>query len=299
MKELKQNRLMLAGVLVFSAMTMIGLVDNLIKYIGEDGSVWQFHFSRSVIICIVLLIVSRIYKLQLLPNNFFFVAIRSFFGATAMIMYFGALSVIPIAEAGAGLFTAPIFVLIISSFYFKVKIGIWRILAVVIGFSGVLLMLQPDTNNLSYFSFLPLFAGFFYGMLGLTTRYLCPNESTEVLTLGFFVALGVYGILGLLYFTIFPVSYEANFLTRGFVWPSLNFTLIVICQAFVSVIGVALITRGYQVAEASYVSVFEYAFLLSAGFWGYMLFGEMLDLTAIIGVIFIVLSGTIILFRAR
>ena len=48
-----------------------------------------------------------------------------------MIMYFGALSVIPIAEAGAGLFTAPIFVLIISSFYFKVKIGIWRILAVV------------------------------------------------------------------------------------------------------------------------------------------------------------------------
>ena len=72
-----------------------------------------------------------------------------------------------------------------------------------------------------------------------------------------------------------------------------------ICQAFVSVIGVALITRGYQVAEASYVSVFEYAFLLSAGFWGYMLFGEMLDLTAIIGVSFIVLSGTIILFRAR
>ena len=134
MKELKQNRLMLAGILVFSAMTMIGLVDNLIKYIGEDGGVWQFHFSRSVIICIVLLIVSRIYKLQLLPNNFFFVAIRSFFGATAMIMYFGALSVIPIAEAGAGLFTAPIFVLIISSFYFKVKIGIWRILAVVIGF---------------------------------------------------------------------------------------------------------------------------------------------------------------------
>jgi drug/metabolite transporter (DMT)-like permease len=53
------------------------------------------------------------------------------------------------------------------------------------------------------------------------------------------------------------------------------------------------------VAEASYVSVFEYAFLLSAGFWGYMLFGEMLDLTAIVGVIFIVLSGTIILFRAR
>ena len=55
MKELKQNRLMLAGILVFSAMTMIGLVDNLIKYIGEDGSVWQFHFSRSVIICLSLI----------------------------------------------------------------------------------------------------------------------------------------------------------------------------------------------------------------------------------------------------
>jgi drug/metabolite transporter (DMT)-like permease len=65
----------------------------------------------------------------------------------------------------------------------------------------------------------------------------------------------------------------------------------------VSVVGVALITRSYQVAEASYVSVFEYTFLLSAGFWGYMLFGEMLDLTAILGVTFIVLAGIIILFR--
>jgi len=42
---LEQNRLILAGVLVVSAMSMIGLVDNFIKYIGDDGSVWQFHAS--------------------------------------------------------------------------------------------------------------------------------------------------------------------------------------------------------------------------------------------------------------
>jgi drug/metabolite transporter (DMT)-like permease len=231
------------------------------------------------------------------PNSLFAVATRSFFGASSMIMYFGALSFIPIAEAGAGLFTAPIFVLIISSLYFKVRVGVWRILAVSIGFLGVLFVLKPDVGELSYFSFLPLLAGFFYALLGLTTRYLCPNESTEVLTFGFFAALGIYGLLGLLYFTIFPAIGETSFLTKGFVWPNAKFNLIIISQALVSVVGVALITRSYQVAEASYVSVFEYTFLLSAGFWGYMLFGEMLDLTAILGVTFIVLAGIIILFR--
>ena len=86
-------------------------------------------------------------------------------------------------------------------------------------------------------------------------------------------------------------------MTKGLVWPSVKFNLVIGCQALVSVVGVALITRGYQVAEASYVSVFEYAFLLSAGFWGYMLFGEMLDFKAICGVLFIALAGIIILFR--
>tara|TARA_B110000240_G_scaffold51939_1_gene59456 strand:+ start:510 stop:1409 length:900 start_codon:yes stop_codon:yes gene_type:complete len=296
-KKLEQNRLMLAGVLVISAMSMIGLVDNLIKYIAEDGSLWQFHFIRSIIVCTIIVIFTRVYRLNLKPNSLFAVATRSFFGASSMIMYFGALSFIPIAEAGAGLFTAPIFVLIISSLYFKVRVGVWRILAVSIGFLGVLFVLKPDVGELSYFSFLPLLAGFFYGLLGLTTRYLCPNESTEVLTFGFFAALGIYGLLGLLYFTIFPAIGETSFLTKGFVWPNAKFNLIIISQALVSVVGVALITRSYQVAEASYVSVFEYTFLLSAGFWGYMLFGEMLDLTAILGVTFIVLAGIIILFR--
>ena len=69
-------------------------------------------------------------------------------------------------------------------------------------------------------------------------------------------------------------------------------------QAVVSVAGVALITRGYQIADASYVSVFEYSFLISAGFWGYMLFGELLDVNGLIGVILISSAGIIIILRA-
>lgn len=298
MQILEQNRLILAGVLVVSAMSMIGLVDNFIKYIGDDGSVWQFHASRSLIICIILIFFSKVYNLSLRPKKFIPVAIRSFFGASSMIIYFSSLAVIPIAEAGAGLFTAPIFVLIMSSVYLRSRIGIWRILAVFIGFIGVILVLKPDLGELSYLSFLPVAAGFFYGMLGLTTRHWCSDESTEVLTLGFFVALGIFGLFGLTYFTIFPISGESTFLTKGLVWPTFNFNLIVFVQAVVSVAGVALITRGYQIADASYVSVFEYSFLISAGFWGYMLFGELLDVNGLIGVILISSAGIIIILRA-
>ena len=101
MQRLEQNRLVLAGILVVTAMSMIGLVDNFIKYIGDDGSVWQFHASRSLIICMILIFFSRIYQLSLRPKKILPVAIRSFFGASSMIIYFSSLSIIPIAEAGA------------------------------------------------------------------------------------------------------------------------------------------------------------------------------------------------------
>ena len=62
---------------------------------------------------------------------------------------FGAVAVLPIAQVGAGLFTAPIFVLIFSALFFGLPIGKWRIIAVGLGFAGVLLLLRPDAGAFS------------------------------------------------------------------------------------------------------------------------------------------------------
>ena len=66
-----------------------------------------------------------------------------------------------------------------------------------------------------------------------------------------------------------------------------------------SLAGVALLTRGYQVAEVSFVTVFEFSFLVFAAFWAWALWGVTLDLRGVLGIGAIVLSGVIITQRSR
>lgn len=67
-----------------------------------------------------------------------------------------------------------------------------------------------------------------------------------------------------------------------------------IIQAFLSLVAIVMLTRGYQVAETSYMAVFEYSLLIFAAFWTYLLFGEALAITSMIGFVFIAGAGIII-----
>ena len=72
----------------------------------------------------------------------------------------------------------------------------------------------------------------------------------------------------------------------------------ILAQAVFSLIGVGLITRAYQLAEASFVAVFEYSFLISAGVWAYVLWGDLPDAIALIGIGCVIAAGVVIILRS-
>ncbi len=288
---------------VILAMTGIGLIDNFIPLIAEDAGLWQFHAVRAGVVIATVLALAPVLGWRLRPRNRGAVALRSFFFSTSMVLYFGSAGVIPIAQAGAGLFTAPIFVLLISVVFLGERIGFWRVAAVLIGFLGVLLVLGPGTGEVSLLSLLPVIGGVFYALNGIATRRWCVQETTMTLLLGLFLALGIWGCAGLLWFGLFPSAQDAGpdfvFFTRGWVAPTAQFTLWTLVQAFGSLVAVGFLTRGYQLADVSRVVVFEYSFLISAAFWGYLLYHHLPDFQTGAGIMAIVLSGSIIALRAR
>ncbi len=303
MQERLENRPLQGVLLVVMAMAGIGLIDNFIPMIAEDAGLWQFHFLRACISCPTLILLARFFGWRLRPRNWWAVVTRSLFFSSAMVIYFGAAGFLPIAQAGAGLFSAPIFVLIISAAFLGTRIGFWRIAAVAIGFFGVILILNPEAQGLSLISVLPVFGGLFYALSGIATRTWCAGESTGTLLMGLFTALGIWGLLGLVALSIWPpgpgLPGELGFLTTGWVSPTPRFALLVLMQAFGSLIAVSLLTRGYQLTEVSYVATSEYTFLLFAGFWGYLMWGDILSARAMTGIIAIVLAGVIIAVRTR
>ena len=87
----------------------------------------------------------------------------------AILVYFSVMPMMPIAEAGAGLFTSPIFVLLFSSLFFGETVGWRRALAVAIGTAGVLLILQPGQAGFSAFHMLPVISGASYALGSIIT----------------------------------------------------------------------------------------------------------------------------------
>lgn len=289
--------------LVLGAMAIIGLIDNFIRYIAEDGGVWQFYLLRALLTCTIVVSYLLYKNRTLMPVRFWAVALRSVLTAGAILLYFGSVSMIPIAEAGATLFSAPIFVLIFSVFIFRSRVGLWRILAVIVGFTGVVLVLRPDPSNLNIFTVIPAMAGMMYALGQLVTSHLCSEEDTVVVLLGFFVATAIFGLIGLIILTFIEVPQDwmnaAPFFFTGWVEPTGRYLFWTMVQGIGSLIAVAGLIRGYQIADPTFIAVYEYSFLVYAGFWGWILWNELPDILATVGIFAIVGAGIIIAIRSK
>jgi drug/metabolite transporter (DMT)-like permease len=292
-----------AAMFIFSFAVLIGLTDNLVRLIAPEVGVWQFHFTRSVMAGAVLLIAARPLGLRLRPKNLRPVVVRSVVQALAVMIYFGALAFLPVATAAAGLFTAPIFVLLISRFALGHRFGPVRVAAVAMGFVGVAMVLGPEAmGGASLAALFPVLAGVFYAVSVIATRQWCAGESTETLTMGFFLGLAAWGIVGMVVLAVLPIPVPegANgFVLRGWVWPSAYFLGWTLVQAVGALIAIAMSVRAYQMAEASRVSVFEYMALPAAAFWGWVLWDEQPLLLAVLGMGLIAASGILIALRSR
>ena len=286
------------GLLIILAFVVIGPNDVLIPFISNESSLWQFHFSRSLIVISLILIWIFFSSKKIFIYSLSGVLIRSVLYTSSMLIYFGCLSFLPIAIVGAGMFTSPIFVLLISYFFYKEEIGFRRIAAVIIGSIGVWIILDPFNEEFSFFNFLPIIGGFFLAMGNVATWRLCSKESPLTLTLFFFSIIGFFGLLGIITFSFFDVSSEdlnvPSFFIGGWSNGSFILWLLIIIQSIGSMIGIALLTKAYQMADTSYLNVFEYSFFIFAGFAGWIILGQLISNFELLGIVLIIIAGIIV-----
>ena len=297
------DRTLTAAGMILVYATVIGFGDNFVRVVAAEGGLWQFHATRTAMALGLVALLMRPLRLRLKPVRLGAVVARSTIHGISMLIYFGCLAFLPVAQVAAGLFTAPIFVLLIARFAYGHHIGPVRIAAVGVGFVGVILVLGPSAmSGASVAALLPVAAGALYALGNIATREWCAGESAETLLVAFFVALGVLGLAGLAVLAVVPIAVPAGaagFVQRGWVWPSGTFYFWTFMQAAGSLIGVGLMIRAYQIAAASRVSVFEYIILPASALWGWLIWGEVLLLSAGVGMGLIALAGGMIALRAR
>jgi drug/metabolite transporter (DMT)-like permease len=296
------NRPMTAAFVMVCAMAIIGVIDNYIVRLAQEIGLWQFHFTRALMALPLVASLSVLGLGQIRPRRLWAVALRSLLVGLAMLFYFSALALMPIAQALAGLFTSPIFILLITTFGLRQSIGPWRVLAVAVGFCGILFVLQPDPQNFDWSILIPVAGGFFYALGAIATRSLCAGESTVALLAGMWLTLGLFGAIGLAVLFFVPMDVvpgPAGFVTRGWVWPMWQAAPWVLLQAVGSVAGVFLIIKAYQLGEPSQVSVFEYSVMIFGPLYAWVVLGQQIGPWQIAGVGLIAVAGGIIAIRSK
>lgn len=297
MFEAMTERPLAAAAHMVAAMCVIGVIDNFIALIARDVGLWQFLILRGAVAIPLVVALAALGLGRIAPRRYWAIALRSLSIALAMLFYFGALAVMPIAQALAGLFTSPMFILLISATIMRRKVGPIRILAVLLGFLGVVLVLEPDPARLSAWSLLPVAGGFFYALAALATRTICAGEDTLAMLHGMLVAQVALSLLALA--VIGTWGSGEGFVLRGWEWPVTQVWPLILLQAVGSVLGVGLIIRAYQLGDATFVGIYEYSVFIFGPAAAWWLFGSGLSGVQTAGIALVAAAGVVIAMRQR
>ena len=274
--------------LALVASAILSFIDNFVASVAEEAGLWQFQLFRTLFAIPLLLIVGRVAGKSLRPVNVKALVGRSLLVSLGLLIYFASLGALPVAQAGAGLFSAPLWVALLTVILFRQALGFVGAFAVLLGFTGALMLLQPDLKNLTALSLMPLAAGFFYGLGMMLTRHWCADENPVTLAIGIFTTIGIVGVAMLGVVSLVPGE---SFMTLPWTTPSPRFLWLTLFQAAGAVIAVTLIAQAYRVGTPAVVAVFEYSFLIFASLWAFLLWGTTTNTLAWLGIALILISG--------
>ncbi len=305
------NRAGLAIAFVLFGVFCISLNDMLIKQLSSGYPLHEIVFFRSAIALLVTLV--------FLQFEGGFAALRTdrpilhiFRGILVVISnmaFFLALAVLPLADATALFFVAPLFITLLSIPLLGEKVGPLRIGAVIVGFIGVIIMQRPWESGDSLPAsrivlLLPVLAALTYALNQLMTRKLgvkAPASTLAIYIQATFlvVSIGFYLVAGDGRFAENTTNASLEFLLRAWIWPPPEERIWLLGMGINGALIGYCLSQAYRLASAATVAPFEYIGLPLAVFWGFMIFGDLPTWEVWTGIALIIASGLFVFFRER
>ncbi|MES2197956.1 MAG: DMT family transporter [Pseudomonadota bacterium] len=200
------------------------------------------------------------------------------------LFFITGLRYLPIAEASATGFVAPLFVTALSIFFLAEKVGVRRWLATAVGLMGVLIILRPGTSAFHAAAFFPLISAMAWACTLIMTRMMSGRE--HVITTMAWSSIAGLCILSVLV----PFVWVAP------TWHDIAFGVFI---GVASTAGQWIVVLAFRYADASVLAPFSYTQLLWVSFLGFLVFGEVPDIWTVTGAVFIVGSGLYTAHRER
>ena len=277
--------------------------DMVVKLLSEIGSLWQLMFLRAILVVLILVtwVVLKKRSDIIKPKRWKWPIIRAFLMSCAYSFFYASLPFAALAQAASCFFTAPIFTCFFAAVILREKIGFWRISSILIGFLGVLYIIQPGTSNMQAVLFLPVLAGACYALAVVITRGFCADYPSLSLTIIHNVFYALVGVFMVTFIPELPFSVEfkvANpFIMSG--WVQLTSVILVMIgiTSLSHILAMTSSIRAYQIADSSFVAPFEYTYLVFAVLIDYFVWQYLPDTKGFIGLTMVISAGVLIAIR--
>ena len=203
-------------------------------------------------------------------------------GLIAIVAIFIALRKLPLATVVSITFAAPIFTTIMSIFFLSEKVGLYRWLAVLVGFIGILIISQPGFSSLNIYYVYPIIFCLGLSYVAITIRQLSTTEPVWL--------IGLYFSFSIMIISFFTLSH-------GWILPSLKDMLFLSMVGILGGLANLWLTQSYKFSEVSLVTPLKYLALIFAIFFGYIFWNEVPTVKTLIGALLVIVSSVIIFRR--
>ena len=290
---------------ILTGMALFSIQDSLIKYIFEDTALYELYFGRTLTALILLALYLKITSQKLVMKTYYPLlttvrVICFFFGFS---FFYISLTYMSLAMANALFFSSPFFISILAIVFLGEKVGIRRWLAIIVGFLGVYIVLNPNFENFDYTKLAPVACALFYAISMTITKITSDKDS--VYSQMFHLYIGAIGIS--IIFFIFTGKGQFNtfsdptlqfILREWFTNPTYSWTFIII-MGLVASLSFYFVFSAYSIASPSVVSLFEYSLIIWAIIIGYLLFNDIPTVRTFIGVALIIGAGVYLYIREK
>lgn len=258
--------------------------DAIAKLLTDHYAPIQIVFLRNLIaVPIIMAVIVIVFgSVSLKTRHPGLHAMRGALMVTGAWLYFTALIYMPLAEATALVFSAPIFITALSVPLLGEHVGWRRWSAVLLGFVGVLVIVRPGSAAFQLAALLPVGTAMCYAIFMISARWIDRTERLWTM---------------MLFAMLFPMIYAAPFALASWTPVETGDIALFVALAVFGSLGLALIGQAFRMAPAAIVAPFDYTALIWATGLGWMIWGDVPLVWTVLGAAIIVASGIIIILR--
>ena len=207
--------------------------------------------------------------------------LRCMFGLIALLAIFIALRNLPLATVVSISFAAPIFTTIFSIFFLSEKVGLFRWLAVLVGFIGIIIITEPGFSSLNIYYVYPIIFCLGLSYVAIAIRQLSTTEPVWLISLNFSAAITLV--------SIFTIPF-------GWIMPNIKDLVLL---SFIGIFGGVAnlwLSQSYKFSEVSLVTPLKYLALVFAIIFGFFIWDEIPTFKTLLGAL-LVITSSVIIFR--